>query len=135
MNNLEKYYDKLINSHGVNKTTKRVMHCTDLRCIECIFGTDEGECLEDLVLESPLIWLNKEAKKYIITIEELTFLNVAHTGYLYRDSIHKKLIYKHPMRDSVCLDNVITSSFDFITPDKGPIYIGDILDNYILKER
>lgn len=112
MNNLEKYYDKLINSHGVNKITKRVMYCIDLQCAECIFGTYEGKCIDDLILESPLIWLNEKAKEpYIITIEELTFCNVAHTGYLYRDSIHKRLIYKHPTRDSVCLDNVITSCY------------------------
>ncbi len=83
MNNLKKYYDKLTNYHGVNKKTEKVTPCEELRCIECIFGTDEGECLDDLVLKSPLVWLNKEYKDpYEITPEELAFCNMVHTGTL-----------------------------------------------------
>ena len=143
MTNLEKYYDKLTDFCGVNKTTEKVIPCVELRCVECIFGTYNGECcLENLVSKSPLIWLNKEYKEpYKITSEELAFCNMVHTGYLWRENntlfYFKKKPRKSSFGDNYAVDFENTAimhphlfpSFNYIAEDV-LVSIEDILFNY-----
>lgn len=140
MTNLEKYYDKLTDSYGVNKKTEKVISCKDLRCIECIFDTEDGKCLNNLALK----WLNKEYKEpYKITSEELAFCNMVHTGYLWRDEDKNNTIFyfkKRPRKSSfgdyatdfentAIIHPYLFPSFNCIAEDE-LISIEDILSNY-----